>query len=254
MNQDNEKQKKKLAKKEWLRYARKPNPAEDHPYRDAFSRRAIKGLQYVRDEEDARQSLQRLESRVEQRVNAKKTTPRLASFLIKVAAAVLLLLIPFSIVWYDARPVSSQTAFERHFYPVTSNIPQSGPLREGAAEAETDLLRQAILDYENDSFASANEKFVQYLQTAPADIDVRFYYGVSLLAEGRATAAINQLKQVRRQSSVAPYRIPAQWYLGLAHLKLGQQAEAIAQLKPLANQTKSTHYREKAEALLLDIN
>lgn len=254
MSKPNEKHEKHLSKPDWLRYARQQSVPEDPPYEDEFSRRAVKGLRYVENEKAARESLNRLESRIEERIHPESSKFRITPVWLKIAAGILLLAIPLSILWFNTQPGPAQTAFEQHFDITPSNIPLSGPLREGATEAEIDLKRQAILDYENRSFASANVKFDQYLNSHPNDIATRFYYGVSLLAEGKAAEAIEHLEQVHGQSSIAPYQIPAQWYLGLAHLKLNQRTEAIAAFKTLANQTKSTYYREKAEALLLDIN
>lgn len=255
MSKPGEKHKKELSKSEWLRYARQRALPEDLPYEDEFSRRAVKGLQYVENKEAAQESLQRLESRIEERLNSESSESRIriGSMALKIAAGILLLAIPLSILWFNSQPVSSQTAFEQHFDITPSNIPLSGPLRDGIPEADLDLKRQAILDYENRAFTSANTKFGEYLNSHPADIAMRFYFGVSLLAEGEARAAIEQLEQVRRQSDVEPYRIPARWYLGLAYLKLDERAKALTVFQSLANQTKSNYYREEAEAVLREL-
>lgn len=250
MNKNDKDSNKPLTKKDWLHYARSKQTPETDCFDNEFSRRALKGLQYVQNEREARRALSNLENRV-----AKATQPQNRRFplWLRLAAAVLLFLIPASVLWLDIDngPAANHT-FAHHFEPIPSAIPLSGGLR--AEEAALNLKKSALLEYENKIYGSANEKFNRYLKASPDDHPVRFYYGISLLADDRPEAAIRELEVVSRQKKHNQYHYPAIWYLSLAHLKTNQTGIAEKYLGMLAEQTQSPHYQKKAEQLLKEID
>jgi predicted Zn-dependent protease len=239
-----------LTREEWLRHAGRPSEKDAAQYQDEFSRRAVKGLRYAKSSDALKDALHRLDKYAEQKTKGSAKAGRrlpLVPRWLSIAAGLLVVVTAALFIWTDTQQPPA-SLFEEHFAPIGSAIPLTGNLR--TTEAERDLKRSALREYENGQYPASIEKFQQYLELQPEDHAVRLYYGIALMADGRSGVAAGQLETVYHRPPTENYRYPAGWYLALAHLQLDEPEQAIRYLKDLANQTQSTFYRNEAESLL----
>ena len=220
---------------------------KDYDKFDDLSRRAFRGLQSMGSPEAMDASLHRLDQRFRRSIQSQKLRP---AFFGKLIAAAILVLLVSAAAWFWWQPsatTDTDALFAQHFAPVPSAIPLSGTLR--GEESAADLKQDGIKAYEAAYYEKAIHSFEAYLRQQADDTEVRFYYGIALLARNKAAAAIDQLSLVYQQPPRPAYGAAAAWYLGLANLKAGQEQQAVNYLQELAK-NHANDYQEQAIRLL----
>jgi len=253
MKDEHNDKKKTLSREEWLRLAARKAAVEPEGY-DAFSRDAIKGLQYVQDEEQLRAALKQLDKRVDGLAGAGKAPPakrRNHSFLIKALATAAILLFAMGVfhVYHD-QPPSIEQLYTEYFEAVGSAIPQTGLRKTGLPDNTLQHKQLALQDYERRAYLPAIDHFTTYLHEVPDDAEMRFYFGVALMGAGRFPEAESQLERVLRETTKPTYRTGCRWYLALTALRQDRPDQARAYLERLIeNSDADSSYRRKARQL-----
>lgn len=92
-------------------------------------------------------------------------------------------------------------------------------------------FNRAMAAYQADDFASAVKQLEPLSELEPDNlIDLKFYFGVSLLLVGRNQDAISPLRQAM-QFSIGPRLESSHYYLALAYLKCNYQDQALDELE-----------------------
>lgn len=189
-----------------------------------------------------RQQLRQSLAGWEQELTASKVIRPLwqrSGFWISIAAGVSLLAVLF--LW-PKKPVSptGSTLFAENFtaYPdfISDNTRTDGQ--------ETSLLTYTMEAYRLGEYQAALQG-LDSLQQVNFSPDLALYQGISQLADGNATAAVEPLQAALKGS----FRFSAQWYLALAWLKQEQWEPAREQLQQIADQT--AHPQQQAAKELL---
>ncbi len=231
------------------KHLREGSLPKDHEKFDDLARRAFRGLQSLGQAEALDESLQRIDQRFVKKIRQPSKRPGFSGPL-RIAAAITVLLVSAA-AWFWWPPAASTAdpddLFAQHFAPVPSAIPLSGTLR--GDDSAYSLKREGIKAYEATYYEKASHSLEAYLQQQPGDTEVRFYYGIALLARDQAAAAIEQLSMVYQQPPRPAYQAAAAWYLGLANLKTGQEQQALTFLQELAKD-HDNDYQKQAIRLL----
>ncbi len=99
--------------------------------------------------------------------------------------------------------------------------------------------------YNNKNYEEASRQMEMYLLAAPDNLNVRFYYAISLIASGKEEKGIESLNKVIEGNGMLKEQ--AEWYRALGFLKLKNVDAAKEQLQNI----KPGHdYYEKAYQLL----
>lgn len=234
-----------------LKHLRERSHPEDFEKMDDHARRAFRGLQRFESPQALEASLCRLDQRFEGRLRQgdRPSLFRRIPASLRIAASILILLVPAA-AWFLLRqpaPVNSSYLFDQYFSPTPSAIPLSGALR--GPEKPRDLKRQAINAYEATDYEKAIADFEAYLRQQPDDTEVRFYFGIALLARRQAPQAIDQLQMVYRQPPRPSYRPAAAWYLGLAYIQNGQEQQGAQYLEELAKANDNDYHQQAVKLL-----
>ncbi len=99
--------------------------------------------------------------------------------------------------------------------------------------------------YNQQDYAAAAAAFGRYLEASPADSDVLFYRGISLLELGQTDAALQHFR--RLFDTDTHYRDAGAWYLGLTYLRREQRDSTAWYLSRLRG---SSEYSTEARRLL----
>lgn len=117
------------------------------------------------------------------------------------------------------------------------------------------LLNSGIGAYNSAKYADAAGYFEAYLEGGKVsnDREVRFYLGVSYLAQnqpGKAKPLFRELSQQPFSIGFESLRQSSEWYLALAMLKDGEPGKAKHLLGKIAADGKEHAYAEQAKAML----
>lgn len=152
------------------------------------------------------------------------------------AAIVVFILASFAIILYVSKDSASEKLYAEYFQAYPNII---APNVRGDQSEKASL--EAFVHYDLENYAYAAELFDRLYKETHEPYAL-LYCGISYLADGQASKAIHQLKQVEHYSEIA------QWYLALAYLKSDQTKYAKEILLQLADQ--ETEFTPSAEELL----
>jgi len=154
-------------------------------------------------------------------------------------AAAILVLLTLSIFIFSQRE-TNEALYASNFevYPNTYR-----PVVRG------DTLATAFSYYEAKEYSKASIAFEKELETEE-DVNVRFFYAMSLLNDSKSQEAIQVLNTL--QSSETIYLQQVYWYSALIHLKMNRKKEAIKALETLLKYPE-TYNKKQAEALKLSL-
>ena len=107
-------------------------------------------------------------------------------------------------------------------------------------------LNIGIENYRNGEYESASAVFADLMDAEKPSPDIQFYQGVTQMALGNFSDAINLLDLVVANSG--SFSKEAEWYLALSYLKTGNTFEAIRHFGTLANEPG--YYKERSEKIL----
>lgn len=236
------KNKKQLDRREFIdQYHKDSSFANNQNELSEFSQRALKGMQYLPEGTDLTNTLHRIDQRIDQKTRPKR---RFLPFLLKIAASLLILIIPIYFLFQTTS--NPEQLFAQSFQAIPSAIPQSGIDR--GEHASQEAQHKALALYEQEKYSEAIPVFESYLENQEANTPVRFYYGISLLAEQKAHQSIEQFERVFQESTNHAYQRSAQWYQALAYLLLNQKQNARAILEELTQ--KDGDFHEEAQELI----
>lgn len=176
--------------------------------------------------ESLKERLQKLE---------KKPTSKKSWYLYAAAVAILIVI---SSLFYNL-PTNDQLYAENfEAYPNVINLPTRSEVDPENKEIEAFRL------YDAEEFNKAAVAFQDLYDKKEKDY-LRFYQGVSLIANNNTIEGIEVLEDYDWKAQQNNFTIPAFWYVGLAYLKLGKTSEARNYFKkvvqsdnPLKNQAQ----------------
>ena len=189
---------------------------EDLEKMDPLDREALEGYQYLDKDAEHAQVLHRLDSRFEaklfeQKVKTKTGQPRIIT-LRRLAAAVLLLLIP---AYFLLKPASTRSLYQQHFEAPRSTYFQ---VSRSVATERTDI-DAAFQAYATEDYQRAATLIGDLITQHPDKPDLKFYQAISLLASDQVEDAIDLFKDCL-DISYQDTDQKAAWYLALSYLKL----------------------------------
>lgn len=161
-----------------------------------------------------------------------------------VAAAAALLVAVGLYLGFQSEETNYVQLAENTFVP-----PPSPFLQRDTADARQPLLRGAEA-YEQGDYARAIAQWQQVPADHPRHGEVQLYLGISWLATGQPSAAVEPLMALQ-DASQPELRQSARWYLALAWLRQDQPAQALPLLRELASGQGSLAAR--AEKLLREL-
>jgi len=222
---------------------------ENHLLDCPFCRDAVEGYANTQNFEAAEQVLTEvspeLEVQPDDKVVQMPARPSRQMFL-RIAAAVLLLLLPLSIVLYWGSCNENRLYSEYvDAIEVKSN--------ELAVRGNTDTVKKAEVFYQGlQAFDAKNyQKSVTCFNTAlggnPDDLQIMFFSGLANLKAGHTDEAIPLLEKVLTNKN-SGYETDAAWYLALAYLKKGDKDRVRSLLSLVL--ASDNYYNQKAAELL----
>ncbi|MCB0665677.1 MAG: hypothetical protein KDC80_07640 [Saprospiraceae bacterium] len=221
----------KLTRKELLELLNQS--VEQNRSLDELDQKALEGYEYLDNDHSAENALDRLDARFNQWVEqkevskVKKGRTRTMLILQRVAAVILVLLIPTVLIF---QPGQSKRLANRYFEAPRSTYVM---LNRGDQATEQTSLNEAFTLYEKGEFSKAAIAIENLVADNPEKKDLKFYQAISLYASGQIEESIPLLESCTTE----PYqeldeRSP--WYLGLAYLKKGERDQAIIWLQKAA--------------------
>lgn len=132
-------------------------------------------------------------------------------------------------------------------------VPDAADLEESRLKA---LLSNGVNAYNKKSYTEAISYFEEYLKS-PEKItnsrEIRFYVGVSYLAQNQTAQAKEIFKDLSQQPMSAKLETfiqSSQWYLALTLLKEGETQQAKKRLMKIANEGAKHPYKKQATEML----
>lgn len=198
---------------------------DDSGLTDELDRKALEGYQYLDDGQSADKVLNKLDDRFDHWLEKKevekqkKTRVRTITLIQRVAAAILLLLIP---AFFIFRPGQSVRLANQFF-----EAPRSSYLllNRGEQTSNQTAVTDAFALYEKGKFSEAAPAIEALINEYPEKKDLKFYQAISLLGSGHIDESIEILKQCTTEPDQdLDKRSP--WYLALAYLMNSDRNEA----------------------------
>ena len=238
---------KKYLNRQELQEAHKNRQSYQDEDLSLFSRRALKGMQYLDDDSSLDSILNKIDQNIDQQ-SKQRRAKRLVLRYSAVAAAATVALLLISSLFINGS--SEQDLFAAYFEPLPSAVINTG-LNRGAVD-KAELKSLAYKAYELANFPEAISKFKEYLKTEPEDLETNFYLGIALLGEGYSAEATERLSVVQQNPPREAYKDLANWYLALAYVQSDRSKAAIPLLQSLVEESED--HRENAARLLKDLN
>ncbi len=161
----------------------------------------------------------------------------------RIAAAILLLIIPLSAFFYW-KSTQKNRLYEQNY----STLEITKDTRSATQVSSTSAAFQiALKHYEDKQFETSLSLFEDHIEQAPEDIDAYLYAGISALELNYLQKAQDYLSTVQINSP--RYFQDATWYLSLVSLRMNDMEKARLYLKQLLQEADS-FYTPKAKELL----
>lgn len=195
--------------------------------------------------EDLKERLKALEEKAAKEAKSSKRT--MAWYSSRVAAVIILLILPLYFILTNLSEVDSQEVFAGHFepYPVLAN----GVVR---GDAPDDPLSEGLRAYQNANYALAIAELKEIANRENESKNGSFYLALSYLASDDASLAIPILRDLVEDESFKLGE-QANWYLGLAFLKNSEPDKARKVLRSLYKTSKDSTLRQKARSVLNEL-
>lgn len=139
-------------------------------------------------------------------------------------------------------PVEPENLYSKYYEPVSL----VSDITRGTGGITGTALNIGIENYRNGEYESASAVFADLMDAEKPSPDIQFYQGVTQMALGNFSDAINLLDLVVANSG--SFSKEAEWYLALSYLKTGNTFEAIRHFGTLANEPG--YYKERSEKIL----
>ena len=247
MKREQPKGNKSLNRDDFRRFHRTGKIDIDPSGYDAFSRAALGGVRYQKDNPDP------AFSRMEQRLGLQPSSGgiRTSMRLIMTAAASIAILISVGyIAFFQGTSVSGEEIYNTHLLTLSY---VDGDLQRGTrtqGQTSNDLKEQAVQAYTAQDYDKAEALFQLYLSKTKNDPVARFYYGIVLLDQQKIKAATSIFEETRNNPPIPGLSRPSTYYLAMAHVRQEQHEMALPVLKSLTD--KEDRYGRAAKAILSD--
>jgi TolA-binding protein len=248
MKREQPKSKKNLTKEDFKRFHRTGKVDVDPSRYDAFSQAALGGVRYQKEDPELVFSRMEKQLGLQDPGGARSVSLRL----VMTAAATIAILISVGyLAFFQGASVSGAEMYNTHFMPLSYVDDDIKRGTRTQSNASSDIKTQAIQAYTEEDYAKAEGLFQLHLsQTDPQDRTARFFYGITLLDQGKLKPAISIFEDTRNNPPVAAFKRPATFYLALAHIRQEQHEKALPLLQFLAN--REDRYGRKASEILSD--
>lgn len=221
------------AEEAWLKEEIRKDPALA---REVNLRRRTNEILADRNIIDLRTKLGAIEMKKRYSGTVRRTAIRAASY----AAAVLLVLIISSALYFAFRPGSNETLFNKYY----ARYESPGNVRSVVSSGNS-LMDNAIASYSAKEYDKAIEYLQQVIGTGQADMETVFMHGVASMEVRNYPAASGSFTKVIENNDNL-YLEDAAWYLGLCYMKTGDAEKALTQFKAIAA-SKSRYSKEAAK-------
>lgn len=124
--------------------------------------------------------------------------------------------------------------------------PYAASTLRGPGDSAASDFRAAMENYPAGDYHATAAALRQVLQRHPDSADARYFLGICELLDGKAQAAVPELRSIAAAGS--PYAEEAHYFLAQAYLRLGQVPDALAELKRVEGE-----YAPKARRLIQQI-
>jgi len=158
-----------------------------------------------------------------------------------VAASIVFIVGLISVQFFTTQS-SSQELYAQYFEPYPNAL---HPIIRGVDISSNPML-STFFSYEQGNYTKATQGFKAML-TSKEDTDIRFYYAMSLLNEGKLTIAHQELEYLK--NSDTKFIAQVYWYSSLILIKKGEKDAAIQQLNSL-KELLSDYKKEERQLLL----
>ncbi|MDH3649122.1 MAG: hypothetical protein OEQ53_05525 [Saprospiraceae bacterium] len=239
---------KRLSREDFIRHQRQKLQGEQGRF-DELDMKALEGLQYLDENQDAEEVLTRLDGRFRDQIVKTTRLPgsRIISLhrFVRAAAIALLIIIPSFLL---LRPTSNARLFTAYFDIAPNTYYQISRSGQGGALME---ISQAFAAYEMKHYSKAGDQLDDLIRKYPEKQDLVLYRAVTYLAQNQSTPAI-PLLQKSLQITYRDVNQRASWYLALAYLKESNTEAASEQLMSIIDNDWSM--KSEAEKLLKELN
>ncbi len=240
--------KKNLTREDFKRFHRTGKVDVDPSGYDTFSQAALGGVRYQK--EDPELIFSRMENQLG--LHSSSGGRRISMrFIMAAAASVAILISVGYLAFFQDASVSGEEMYRAHFTAISyvDDDVKRGTRTQG--EHTEDIETKAVLAYTEGDYAKAEGLFQLHLsQTDHQDRTARFFYGITLLEQGKLKPAISIFEDTRNNPPIAALKRPATYYLALAHIRLEQHDKALRLLQPLTE--REDRYGRKAIEILAD--
>jgi hypothetical protein len=175
-------------------------------------------------------------------LNQQKSSSSIGGALLKVAAAILVLLIPTYLILNNQ--FNDEHLFAEYAEPYPDRITTMG-------SSEDELISKAMSLYNKEQYSEAAKQFKSIRLGGSTDENIVLYEAVSLTYSDKASSAIDLLKASMR--SKPSNSTSLEWQLILSLLANDEGDKAKAQLENFLKRNDG-YQQEKAEALQKDFN
>lgn len=153
----------------------------------------------------------------------------------KIATGILLVVLVSTAV-FSCKNKDHDALYDKYFMPYTDVITLQGT--------------ESIMDaYNRKDYPEAVRQMEVYLSVAPRNHNVRFYYGVSLIASGKEKPGVAELDTVIKGNGLL--KSQAEWYRALGLLKQNDIDGVKEQLKSIPN---GHEFYDRAAQLLQEVS
>lgn len=215
---------------------------------DAFSQAALRGVRYQKENPDLVFSKMEKQLRLHSSGGGRRISMRL---IMAAAASVAILISVGYLAFFQGTAVSGEDMYRTHFTAISYVDDDVKRGTRTQVKSTEDVKTKAILAYTEGNYAQAEGLFQLYLSQAdPQDRIARFFYGITLLDQGKLKPAISIFEDTRNNPPKAGLQRSSTFYLALAHIRQEQQDKVLPLLQSLAD--REDRYGRKAVEILSD--
>jgi TolA-binding protein len=188
---------------------------------------------------------------VDQQINAAKSEVKKGRTiqLVRIAMSVAALFLGVVLIHGIWQNSQMEKLYTGNFEVFENDLTGIGTFRGTTNQTGLDtLINLALKEYESKNYIEAEKQFNHILTLDTKNYELRFYLGVSQLANHKTNEAIGTFEKLYQQPKEFAYYEETRWYLALANLKIHNKSAAENYLKELI-QLEGFYY-DKAKELL----
>ncbi len=211
---------------------------ENHLLDCPLCKDAVEGFQNSESLGEDKKALKKLSKEINLKKQGGK---RRRMWPIRIAASVLLLLLPLSLMYY----LQSNSIVDKYAMNVTEEFSL------GNRTGTNDAFLEAISFCENKEFKNCIKALENNKKDTHENVGLNYFLGLAYFQNGDYRKATENLKDVIIKNS--SYYDDAYWYLILAFIKNKEKSKAINLLEDYPKKNPNGFYLEEAEKLKLEL-